>query len=106
MKILFFLTGLLILIPFLKTNAFQENNYPQINNSINKLEIISKVEMVKMVGGCGGGGTCAYVFHSCDIGCTSHSVKTCNSGSGNCSNSVYSVSCVCTAYYNVIVGCL
>jgi hypothetical protein len=112
MKIMVFLIGLLLLIPILNTNAFQKDNCfednfnSQRNILITKLVPISEKEMAKMFGGCGGGGSCVYVFKSCDIGCTSHSVKACNNGTGTCTNNVYSISCVCITYYNVVAGCL
>ena len=64
------------------------------------VEVLSIENMKMITGGCGGGGTCTYYFHSCASGCTYMEIYTCIGSTGNCINSNYDVSCACIGYYD------
>jgi hypothetical protein len=109
--ILILFIGLLPFNSISEINSFHNDKYSSFNSRLDKSisfikpEIISDVDMSKMIGGCGG-SKCTNLFHSCNgVGCSPLSVSVCTSGSGNCIQNVRFVACACPIFDEYIIGC-
>ena len=105
-----FLSIILFIIYFFQFNSNANIEHFLKNKStqsvfLDKADILDNEIMQRLNGGCGGGGTCTYYFHSCLATCTHFSLNACSGSTGNCINNARFVTCACPPYYYYSLGC-
>src|SRR3989339_513393 len=87
------LIGLVFSTNFTNLNSYSSSNIANFTSFDDRnieisdnLKILRIDDMSRIIGSCGGGGTCYYYFHSCSYACTHHDANQCSGSTGNCIN--------------------
>jgi hypothetical protein len=106
LSLVFILTILFDFFSFLKSDKnLLKSNTCLYEVNVKNNSILSIEDMSKIYGGCGGGGRCTNISHTCPTGCTVKSYSTCSGSTGNCSNSFDVVTCACKDWDYFTIGC-
>ena len=78
-----------------------------IENNCDKFsfKVLSTQEMVTLLGGCSGSGTCQDYPHTCPSGCSYFNARKCYGTVGDCVNDWWVLLCRCGSSYYYTSGC-